>query len=127
MDDASSEAVLALADEVVPDGATRIEAALAIQEHFRGTAYTYSLELSGPVRDENGRLAQYDPITHFLKTKTGYCVQFATGMVMLARAKGFPPAWPSASSPARWSAVSTPYGRRTPTPGLSCTSTASAG
>ena len=90
VDDASSEAVLALADEVVPDGATRIEAALAIQEHFRSTAYTYSLELSGPVRDENGRLAQYDPITHFLRTKTGYCVQFATGMVMLARAKGIP-------------------------------------
>jgi hypothetical protein len=90
IDDASSEAVLALADEVVPDGATRIEAALAIQEHFRSTAYTYSLELSGPVRDENGRLVQYDPITHFLTTRTGYCVQFATAMVMLARAQGIP-------------------------------------
>jgi len=90
LDRESADAILALATEVVPQGASRIEAALAIQEHFRSTAYTYSLELSGPVRDENGRLAQYDPITHFLKTKTGYCVQFATGMVMLARASGIP-------------------------------------
>jgi hypothetical protein len=42
------------------------------------------------VQDEAGRLVQYDPITHFLKTRTGYCVQFATGMVMLARASGIP-------------------------------------
>lgn len=90
LDPASEPAVKALAAQVVPAGASRIEAALAIQAHFRSGAYTYSLELAGPVKDANGRLAQYDPITHFLKTKTGYCVQFATGMVMLARASGIP-------------------------------------
>ncbi len=86
----SAPAVLELARQVVPEGASRIEAAMAIQEHFRATSYTYSLDLPGPVQDEAGRLVQYDPITHFLKTRTGYCVQFATGMVMLARASGIP-------------------------------------
>jgi transglutaminase-like putative cysteine protease len=86
----SAPAVLALAEQVVPAGASRIEAAMAIQEHFRATSYTYSLDLPGPVKDEDGRLVQYDPITHFLRTRTGYCVQFATGMVMLARASGIP-------------------------------------
>jgi hypothetical protein len=90
LDQASADAVLALTREVVPDGSSRIEAALAIQEHLRGTAYTYSLTLAGPVEDEQGRLVQYDPITHFLRTRTGYCVQFATAMVMMARASGIP-------------------------------------
>jgi hypothetical protein len=31
-----------------------------------------------------------DPITHFLLTKQGYCVQFASAMVMMARASGIP-------------------------------------
>jgi len=90
VDRESAPAVEDLARKVVPEGATRIEAAMAIQEHLRGTAYSYSLQLSGPVRDESGRELPLDPITHFLTTRTGYCVQFATAMVMMARASGIP-------------------------------------
>lgn len=90
LDRDSADRVRALADEIVPEGATRIEAALAIQEYFRSSLFTYSLQLAGPVRDESGRLVQQDPISHFLSTRTGYCVQFATSMVMLARASGIP-------------------------------------
>ena len=39
--------------------------------------------------DENGQQIG-DPILRFLKSKTGYCVQFASTMVMMARAKGIP-------------------------------------
>ncbi len=90
LDRESAPAVQALAREVVPEGATRIAAAMAIQEHFRSSAYSYSLQLSGPVRDDAGREVPMDPITHFLTTRTGYCVQFATAMVMTARASGIP-------------------------------------
>jgi transglutaminase-like putative cysteine protease len=90
LDRESAPAVQALAQQVVPGGASRIEAAMAIQEHLRSSAYTYSLKLAGPVRDDAGREVALDPVTHFLTTRTGYCVQFATSMVMLARASGIP-------------------------------------
>jgi transglutaminase-like putative cysteine protease len=91
LDPASEEAVRRLARQVVPRGASRIEAAMAIQEHFRTAgAYTYSLQLAGPVTDARGQAVSQDPITHFLATRRGYCVQFATAMVMLARAAGVP-------------------------------------
>ncbi|TQJ50282.1 DUF3488 and transglutaminase-like domain-containing protein [Phycicoccus sp. SLBN-51] len=90
VDRESAPTVESLVRQVVPEGATRIEAAMAIQEHFRSSAYTYSLQLAGPVRDETGREVPMDPITHFLTTRQGYCVQFATAMVMMARAAGIP-------------------------------------
>lgn len=61
VDRESAPAVEALVRKVVPEGATRIEAAMAIQEHLRSSAYRYSLQLPGPVRDDAGREVPMDP------------------------------------------------------------------
>ena len=91
LDPASEDDVRALAEQIVPAGASRLEAAVAIQGYFRsGNGFRYSLQLAGPVMNELGQPIQHDPITHFLKTKVGYCVQYATAMVMVARASGIP-------------------------------------
>ena len=77
--------------DVVPKDANRIEAARAIQKYLRTSGgFRYSLELAGPIENEHHQLVMPDPITHFLITKQGYCVQFASAMVMLARASGIP-------------------------------------
>ncbi len=90
LDPGSERRVRAVTAQVVPEGANEIEAAVAIQDYLRGPEFTYSLELAGPTRDENGRLVMRDPISHFLETKRGYCQQFATTMVMMARAEDIP-------------------------------------
>ncbi len=90
LDPGSEQRVRAATAKVVPAGAGELQAAVAIQDWLRGSAFTYSLELAGPTRDRNGRVVQRDPITHFLQTKRGYCQQFATTMVMMARAEGIP-------------------------------------
>jgi hypothetical protein len=59
--------------------------ARSIQAHLRG--FTYSLDLADEAAD--GTLPA-DPLARFLETKRGYCVQFATAMVMLSRAAGIP-------------------------------------
>jgi transglutaminase-like putative cysteine protease len=65
--------------------------AMAIQEYLRSDGgFTYSLTLAPPVKDRSGRNAGYDALTNFLVTKQGYCVQFATAMVMMSRAAGIP-------------------------------------
>jgi hypothetical protein len=75
-------------DEVTRGADNPLDRAIAIQDHLRGPAYTYSLDLGEPLRDETGRLM--DPIRMFHETRRGYCVQFATAMIMLARAQGIP-------------------------------------
>jgi transglutaminase-like putative cysteine protease len=66
-----------------------LDKAIAIQDHLRDTSrYTYSLDLGEPLRDDQGRLLE--PIENFYQTRRGYCVQFATAMVMMARAQGIP-------------------------------------
>ncbi|GAA1764516.1 transglutaminaseTgpA domain-containing protein [Nostocoides vanveenii] len=74
--------------DVVPPGATDIEAAIAIQDYLRSPAFTYSLDLV-PVAEGEDRVAA-NPIVHFLATKQGFCQQFAGTMVMLARQFGIP-------------------------------------
>ncbi|WP_157090090.1 DUF3488 and transglutaminase-like domain-containing protein [Janibacter melonis] len=69
--------------EVVEPGDSQLESAQAIQSYLRGNDFTYSLEL-----DE--RLPGEHPISQFLRTKRGYCQQFAATMVHLARAEGIP-------------------------------------
>lgn len=83
VDPASEQVISALADEVVGGAENDVEVASLIQNHFRTGAYLYSLELA-PGGDET------DPISHFLATRQGYCVQFATAMVMMARHEGIP-------------------------------------
>jgi hypothetical protein len=68
-----------LADEIVEPGAGSLETAQAIQSYLRGTEFTYDLELLP-------RRAGEHPVSHFLRTKQGYCVQFAAAMIHLARA-----------------------------------------
>ncbi|WP_448072719.1 DUF4129 domain-containing transglutaminase family protein [Georgenia yuyongxinii] len=61
---------------------------MAIQSYLRGSAFSYSLTLADPVPGPDG--SPLDPISNFLETKVGYCVQFATAMVMMSRALGIP-------------------------------------
>ncbi len=79
----------------ITDGVTQgtdnaYDAAVAIQEWLRSTGgFTYSLQLVDTANDAQGRPIT-DPILRFLATKQGYCVQFASAMVMMARAEGIP-------------------------------------
>ncbi len=83
VDPTAAPAVSALADQVVGEETNDLEAARLIQNHLRSGLYSYSLTLA-PGGDPN------DPISHFLATRRGYCVQFATAMVMMARYEGIP-------------------------------------
>lgn len=83
LDDASLSTVQALNDEVVGEATNDLEVASRIQQYLRSGIFVYDLELA-PGMDPD------DPITHFLDTKQGYCVQFATAMVMMAREQGIP-------------------------------------
>lgn len=88
LDPASADRVLALTAEVTADATTQLQAARRIQDHLRSSPYVYSLTLADPVDGPDGR--PLDPLSHFLETKQGYCTQFATAMVMMARAWGIP-------------------------------------
>ncbi|MCA0291198.1 MAG: DUF3488 and transglutaminase-like domain-containing protein [Actinobacteria bacterium] len=74
----------ALAD-AVPEGANRFETAVAIQDWLRSPVFTYDTQLA-PLPEGS----DVDPITHFLQTRVGYCQQFATAMIMMARERGIP-------------------------------------
>ncbi|WP_152192981.1 transglutaminase family protein [Georgenia satyanarayanai] len=88
VDPASRPLVEELAAELAGDRTNQIDVALEMQRYLRGPDFTYSLTLADPVADEDGQ--PLDPISHFLTTKQGYCTQFATAMVMLARAQDIP-------------------------------------
>ncbi len=79
--------VRAVLEEITDDGDSPIEIARAIQAHLRGSQFTYSLELADQAAD--GDLSE-EPLARFLETKRGYCVQFTSAMVMIARAAGIP-------------------------------------
>lgn len=80
---AAEARVAALTDQVVGEATNTVEIGYLIQTHLRGAPYTYSLTLA-PGADGP------EPIGHFLETQQGYCVQFATAMVMMARHEGIP-------------------------------------
>lgn len=84
LDPDSVTAVTRAVDAVVPAGSSQIETARAIQSYLRGQRFTYSLQVPRPGPQDR------DPLTSFLRTRTGYCVQFATAMVMMARERGIP-------------------------------------
>lgn len=85
VDPTTSAAIDELTEEIVGDETNTLAAAVLIQDHFRSAQYTYSLELDPAARDDAS-----DPIGGFLATRRGYCVQFATSMVMMARHEGIP-------------------------------------
>ncbi|MGB3830042.1 MAG: DUF3488 and transglutaminase-like domain-containing protein [Ornithinimicrobium sp.] len=82
---ASREAVVQRAQEILDGESEPLEVGRLLQEHFRSADYTYSLELAPPQEDISA-----DPITQFLASRRGYCVQFSTAMVMMARANDIP-------------------------------------
>jgi len=79
--------VAATALVVVGAATTNYDKAIALQDYFRGGAFTYSEE--APV--ENG----YDGsgasvLQAFLEAKSGYCVHFSSAMASMARMLGIP-------------------------------------
>lgn len=89
MDDSAREAVRKASREATKDADTTLESAINIQNYLRDpTAFSYNEELAPPVRDDSGQVL--DPISHFLETKQGYCVQFSSAMAMMARSEGIP-------------------------------------
>ncbi|MGC1209455.1 MAG: DUF3488 and transglutaminase-like domain-containing protein [Ornithinimicrobium sp.] len=83
--EASEETVDEKAQEILGGETDPLEVGRLLQSHFRTSDYTYSLELAPNVDGVSD-----DPITQFLSTRQGYCVQFSTAMVMMARANGIP-------------------------------------
>jgi hypothetical protein len=80
-----------LAEQLTSGKTSAYDKAMEIQQYLRATGgFTYSLTLAPPVKDGSGRDAGFDPLTNFLVTKRGYCVQFATAMAMMSRAAGIP-------------------------------------
>ena len=91
LDGPSAGPVTALSEQLTTGQISDYDKALAIQQYLRATGgFTYSLTLAPPAKDRSGKDAGFDPLTNFLVTKQGYCVQFATAMVMMARAVGIP-------------------------------------
>jgi hypothetical protein len=81
--------VTKLTDQLIAGKASPYDKAMAIQQYLRADGgFTYSLTLTPSAKDQY--LAGIDPLTNFLATKQGYCVQFATAMVMMSRAAGIP-------------------------------------
>lgn len=89
LDDRAADRLRSLADEIIPVQATPLEAAWAIQHYLRSGRFSYSLELAPPTKDPSGGRSD-GALNQFLITRSGYCVQFATAMIMLARAHGIP-------------------------------------
>ncbi|GAA1969749.1 hypothetical protein GCM10009718_01600 [Isoptericola halotolerans] len=78
-----SEEVAAIAADVVAGTDNAYDQAVALQQWLRDPAtFTYSTQLP---RGGTG-----DPVWDFLQHRTGYCVQFATTMSVMARTLGIP-------------------------------------
>jgi len=72
----------ALAAEVTAGATSRYDQAVALQEYFRDPShFTYDTT----VNPSGG-----DSVSVFLDSGSGYCVHFASGMIMLARSLGIP-------------------------------------
>ncbi|WP_061960376.1 transglutaminase family protein [Demequina flava] len=77
-----AEGVLAVAQEVTADATTRHEQAVALQQYLRNPMeFTYDTS----VQDSTD-----DAVSTFLDERSGYCVQFATAMTMMARTLSIP-------------------------------------
>ncbi len=87
LDPAAEGAVRALLARITSPGDTPVEVARTIQDYLRGPDFTYSEELAD---DTAEGVAAEEPLVRFLETRRGYCVQFASAMIMLSRAAGIP-------------------------------------
>ncbi|MEX2658587.1 MAG: DUF3488 and transglutaminase-like domain-containing protein [Acidimicrobiales bacterium] len=78
-----SPAVRQEAFRITEPATTQYAKALALQDHFRGGAFTYDLDIE---RGHSG-----DALERFLfETRAGYCEQFAGAYAAMARAVGLP-------------------------------------
>lgn len=75
-----------VADQVAGSGST-YQRAIALQEFFTGGDFAYSVDT--PV-EEGYDGTGIGVIEQFLKTRSGYCVHFASSMAVMARAVGIP-------------------------------------
>jgi transglutaminase-like putative cysteine protease len=75
------------ARKVAASAASPYDKALALQNYFRNTDFTYSTETPARGDYDNDSM---DAIAAFLKAKAGYCVHFATAMTIMARDLGIP-------------------------------------
>ena len=83
--------VWSLSQRLTEGKASEFDKAMAIQQYLRADGgFTYSLTLAPPAGNQTNNDGGYDALTNFLTTKKGYCVQFATAMVMMARVAGIP-------------------------------------
>ncbi|SEJ47185.1 transglutaminase family protein [Demequina mangrovi] len=73
--------VRAVAEAQTTGAADRYEAARMLQEYLRGPRFTYDTDVT-PTGD--------DAVSTFLEERRGYCVQFATAMVVMARTLDIP-------------------------------------
>ncbi|MGB7817868.1 MAG: transglutaminaseTgpA domain-containing protein [Ornithinibacter sp.] len=87
VDPLAEPALRELLDELTEPEDSALEVARKVQAYLRGNAFTYSLELAEEAADGT---SPEEPLVRFLETKRGYCVQFTSAMVMLARSAGIP-------------------------------------
>lgn len=76
--------------ETVVQAPSPYEQAVALQEWLRSQAFTYSLELAPVPAGLSPSEAASTSLARFLRSKRGYCVQFATTMALMARVVGIP-------------------------------------
>jgi transglutaminase-like putative cysteine protease len=72
-----------IAQEWTADAATDYDKVLAIQQHFHGHGFRYSVDVD--VADDADTL-----LTFLTQTKTGFCQHYATAMAVLVRELGIP-------------------------------------
>ncbi|MEV0584819.1 DUF3488 and transglutaminase-like domain-containing protein [Nonomuraea sp. NPDC050310] len=76
------DSITTLATGLVSENDTPYQAAVKIQDYFKGNDFTYSLQTQGQSNE-----ALVDFLIH---SKTGYCEQYAAAMAVLARVVGIP-------------------------------------
>ena len=75
--------VRALAAEIVADAPTQYDQALALQSFFRNVQnFTYDTQVPAAQTE--------DAVWDFLNQRTGFCVQYASAMALMARTLGIP-------------------------------------
>jgi transglutaminase-like putative cysteine protease len=79
--------VAATAKQITATAKTRFDKAVALQTWFRGGAFTYSTKAPQTGGYDGSGLGVIVP---FLKTKSGYCIHFASTMAVMARTLGIP-------------------------------------
>ncbi len=83
--------IRAAAESITADAESDYDRALAIQEWLRSSGgFTYSLELAPPPPGMSESAVRSTAVDRFLVDKRGYCVQFSTAMVLMARSLDIP-------------------------------------